>query len=52
MPSFSMASARARMPRPEVFSERKSSSMMMTEKWKRMGFNPQGSGDPPRRVEE
>jgi hypothetical protein len=32
MPSFSMASARARMPEPEVFSERKSSSMMMTGK--------------------
>src|SRR5574343_136566 len=31
-----MASARARMPRPEAFSERKSSSMMMTGKWKRM----------------
>src|SRR3569623_699132 len=28
MPSFSIASAKARMPRPEVFSERKSSSMM------------------------
>src|SRR4051794_16213245 len=28
MPSFSMASASARMPRPDVFSERKSSSMM------------------------
>src|SRR5450830_2095978 len=28
MPSFSIASARARMPRPDVFSERKSSSMM------------------------
>src|SRR5512133_4019 len=29
MPSFSMASASARMPRPDAFSERKSSSMMM-----------------------
>ena len=28
MPSFSIAAASARMPRPEVFSERKSSSMM------------------------
>ena len=28
MPSSSIASASARMPRPEVFSERKSSSMM------------------------
>jgi len=30
------ASASARIPRPEVFSERKSSSMMMMGKWKRM----------------
>ncbi len=28
MPSFSIAAASARMPRPDVFSERKSSSMM------------------------
>jgi hypothetical protein len=31
-PSTSMALASARMPRPEAFSERKSSSMMMTGK--------------------
>ena len=35
MPSFD-GLARARMPRPEAFSERKSSSMMMTGKLKRM----------------
>jgi hypothetical protein len=36
MPSSSIALASARMPRPEVFSERKSSSMMMMGKWKRI----------------
>src|SRR5262245_21732576 len=35
MPSFSIADASARMPRPEAFSERKSSSMMTMGKWKR-----------------
>src|SRR5262245_62533450 len=35
MPSFSIAEASARMPSPEVFSERKSSSMMTMGKWKR-----------------
>ena len=34
-PSFWIASARARMPEPEVFSERKSSSMMTMGKLKR-----------------
>ena len=32
VPSFSIASASARMPRPDAFSERKSSSMMTTGK--------------------
>ena len=35
MPSFSIADASARMPSPEVFSERKSSSMMTMGKRKR-----------------
>src|SRR5262245_26137838 len=35
MPSFSIADASARIPRPEAFSERKSSSMMTMGKWKR-----------------
>jgi len=36
MPSSSIALARARIPSPEVFSERKSSSMMMIGKWNRI----------------
>src|SRR5690349_16757837 len=34
-PSFSIAAASARMPMPEAFSERKSSSMMTIGNWKR-----------------
>src|SRR5437867_301896 len=37
MPSFSMAAASARMPRPEAFSERKSSSMITRGKRNFMG---------------
>ena len=49
MPSFSIASASARMPRPDVFSERKSSSMMTMGKRNFIGALVCRRGPPERR---